>query len=114
MEQEQPVNNSKREWQQNNKEKIALAGRRYYEKMKGDPEFMEIKRKRSKQQREKQKQKNQELKAKQGRDETPPTGLLSHVTHDETPPDGLLSHATHNETTEQKIKKSVGGRPRKY
>ena len=61
MEQEQPINNSKREWQQNNKEKIALAGRRYYEKMKSDPEFMEMKRKRSKQQREKQKREKQNI-----------------------------------------------------
>jgi hypothetical protein len=104
MEQEQPINNSKREWQQNNKEKIALAGRRYYEKMKSDPEFMEMKRKRSKQQREKRKQIKLELKAKQGHDEIPPEGLLSHAPHDETIP----------ETTEQKTKKPSGGRPRKY
>ena len=114
MEQEQPLKTSKQEWQSKNKEKVVLAGRRYYEKMKGDPEFMEMKRKRAKQQREKRKQIKLELKANQGYDETNQKGVLNQALHDEIPPEGLLSSATHNETTEQKIKKSVGGRPRKY
>lgn len=45
----------RKEWEINNKDKIALAGRRYYEKMKSDPEFMKKKREQAKKQREKQK-----------------------------------------------------------
>ena len=44
---------NKQEWNQNNKDKIALCGRRYYEKMKQDPEFMALKRERAKARRDK-------------------------------------------------------------
>jgi len=56
MDQEQEPINKRKEWQSKNKDKIALAGRRYYEKMKSNPEFMQKKRDVAKTQREKQKQ----------------------------------------------------------
>ena len=55
MEQKEPLKYDRKIWQENNKDKIALAGRRYYEKMKNDPDFMEKKRKRAKERREKMK-----------------------------------------------------------
>jgi len=44
---------NKQEWNRNNKDKIALGGRRYYEKMKLNPEFMALKRERAKARRDK-------------------------------------------------------------
>ena len=39
---------NKQEWNRNNKEKIALAGRAHYQKMKSNPDFMALKRERAK------------------------------------------------------------------
>ena len=43
---------NRKEWNENNKEKIALNARKYYEKNKNDPEFMQLKRNRTKQRRD--------------------------------------------------------------
>ena len=77
---------NKQEWNQNNKDKITLCGRRYYEKMKQNPEFMALKRERAKARRDKLRE-------------------LKNANKETTP-----------ETTEEKQPKPKNpiGRPRKY